>query len=207
VDFDTGLIQVRHSLKKISGKLVLGDLKTVASRRNPVMPKAVAAALKAHRKDQLARGTRSADGFVFTTRDGKPCDLESTIQSFRHLCRQAGIGDHWQLRETRHTAVSVLDSKGVPLGAIADLVGHANPRVTATVYRHQITGTISTAAAVWDDIDQGRRDLLVIARLPVRLPGTFPGAGDAAVTSQNTGKTRVTEQHQPQIPNLGRKAA
>ena len=71
-------------------------------------------------------------------------------------CELAGIGSGWQLRETRHTVVSVLSSYGVHIEAIADMAGHANSRVTQTVYRHQLGDTISTAATIWDSINQAK---------------------------------------------------
>ena len=69
---------------------------------------------------------------------------------FRAACRKAGIREDWQPRELRHTAISLLSRGGVPIEAISDLAGHANPGVTQTVYRHVLGDQIATAADFWD---------------------------------------------------------
>lgn len=154
VDFKAGTLRVRHSLKRIGGTLVLSAPKTVTSRRTLRMPEAVAAALTDHRKDQLKKQMKSGiwqdQGLVFPGRAGKPSEPMAVRRRFSALCEKAGIGTGWQLRETRHTAVSVLSSYGVPIEAIADVVGHANANITKAVYRHQLGDDIAAAALAWD---------------------------------------------------------
>jgi hypothetical protein len=55
-----------------------------------------------------------------------------------------------QLRETRHTAVSVLSSYGVPIEHISDVVGQPNANITKAVHRHQLGDDIAAAALAWD---------------------------------------------------------
>ncbi len=69
---------------------------------------------------------------------------------FNALCEKAGIGSGWQLRETRHTAVSVMSHHGVPIEEISDVVGHSNSNITRAVYRHQLGDEIAGAARAWD---------------------------------------------------------
>jgi integrase len=160
VDFDAGVVRVRHSLKRISGKYQLADLKTESSRRTIRMPDEVAATLQAHRKDQLKKRMKSTlwqdHGLVFCSRTGTPRKHMATYKRFKQLCDMAGIGKDWQLRETRHTFVSVLSLSGVPIEHIADAAGHANSRVTQTVYRHQLSDEIASAATVWNAITAAR---------------------------------------------------
>lgn len=160
VDFEAGTVKVRHSLKKSGGKLVLAELKTVTSRRTLRMPEAVAAALKAHRKDQLAKRMRSANwqdhDLVFCSRIGTPRKRMAQDKRFKQLCAKAGIGADWQLRETRHTFVSVLSDSGLDIEAISDAAGHANSNVTRTVYRHQLSDEIAHAATAWDAITKAQ---------------------------------------------------
>ena len=56
----------------------------------------------------------------------------------------------WTPRELRHSFVSLLSDAGVPLGDIAQLVGHSGTTVTELVYRHQIRPVIQTGATVMD---------------------------------------------------------
>jgi integrase len=65
---------------------------------------------------------------------------------FGRVLKQAGL-PHFQLRETRHSFVSVLSDSGVSIEAIADAAGHINSKVTKAVYRHQIADQVAAAAA------------------------------------------------------------
>jgi integrase len=158
LDFQAGVIRVRHSLKRLDGELALSDLKTQASRRTLRMPAPVIVALKAHRKaqakDRLALGAAYTDhGLVFCDEAGGPPSRFHVRYMFRKLCRQAGI-PAYTLRETRHTFVSVLSDSGLPIEQIARAVGHVNPTVTRNVYLHQITDEITAAATAWDEISK-----------------------------------------------------
>jgi integrase len=157
VDFEAGEMRVRRSLKRVNGELVLADLKTAKSRRTQDMPAAVAEALRAHRKDQLAKRMRAAErwqdyGLVFSSRNGRPRKPFATSVRFKQLCELAGIGGDWQLRELRHSFVSALSDAGVHIEAISDAMGHATSRVTQQVYRHQIRDKSTAAALVWDSL-------------------------------------------------------
>lgn len=158
-DADTaaGTLSVRHSLSAVSGTLVLSELKTVTSKRTLVMPAAVVTALKAHRTAQaaqkLAAGPAWLDtfGLIFASpRSGAPRWRTAVDREYKGLCERAGLGRDWQLRETRHTFVSVLSDAGVNIEAIADAAGHATSRVTQAVYRHQLSDQIAAAAVAWD---------------------------------------------------------
>ena len=68
--------------------------------------------------------------------DHHECDQRCTV-----------IPGTWTVYELRHSAVSILSAAGVPLELIADAAGHRNSRVTATVYRHNLAPTITSARA------------------------------------------------------------
>ena len=69
----------------------------------------------------------------------------------RDLAPVSGLNPaDWTLRELRHSFVSLLSDAGVPLGDIAQLVGHSGTTVTELVYRHQIRPVIQTGATVMD---------------------------------------------------------
>ncbi len=60
------------------------------------------------------------------------------------------IGEAYQLRETRHTAVSFLSYNGVPLEAISDLTRHKDSTVTRKIYRHVLADEGVSTALAWD---------------------------------------------------------
>ena len=59
----------------------------------------------------------------------------------------------WTPRELRHSFVSLLSDKGVPIEQIARLVGHTGgSAVTETVYRKQLRPVINEGAVAMDEL-------------------------------------------------------
>ena len=150
VDLDKQVLHVRRTLKRERGQLLLGDPKTPTSRRALRMPTPVVEALRAHRAKQskvrLAAPVWQDNDLVFCTCVGTPLDPSNLRRGFARLTRAADLG-HWHPHELRHSAASILSASGVPLEQIADVLGHAGTRTTATVYRHLIEPTVRHAAA------------------------------------------------------------
>jgi integrase len=155
---DDGVLRVRHSLHDVpGGGLARGGLKTERSKRSLVMPAAVIGALTAWRAEQLTQQLAAGPlwqgtGLVFTTGWGRPYSRQRANYEWKKACRAAGLGDRWQIRELRHTFVSVLNHSGVDIEQIADLAGHANSHVTKVVYRHLLADKLGTAATVMDQV-------------------------------------------------------
>jgi integrase len=63
-----------------------------------------------------------------------------------------GLGDHWQLREGRHTYTSVGSHNGLPVVVLADSLGHINPNVTLRTYRKQLAPAHPATGAVMDQV-------------------------------------------------------
>jgi integrase len=111
-----------------------GDTETRKSRRTLALPQLAVAALQV-----LGDESRPSPGdLVFCTRTGQAMDAGNARRSFRAVCKAAGVGPDWTPRELRHTFVSLMSDSDVPVEEIARLVGHANSKVTETVYRHQL---------------------------------------------------------------------
>lgn len=163
VDFDAGVIRVRHSLKEVpagDGKttvLQLEDLKTEQSRRTLQLPARVGEALRALRTaqaaDRLRLGQHYGDmGLVFGGNAGQPLRRQAVNRQFKSICKAAGLGTGWHPHEQRHTFVSVLSDSGVDIEVIADAAGHINSNVTRTVYRHQIADKVTRTSDAMDQI-------------------------------------------------------
>ena len=82
----------------------------------------------------------------------QPVGRQRISREFRQVCQRAGVGGHWQQRETRHTFVSVMSPSGVDIEVISDAVGHINSGITRKVYTPQIADKISAAATVMDTV-------------------------------------------------------
>ncbi len=156
VDFKTGVIRVRRSLKRGSAGLAPGELKTETSKRTLTMPDPVRTALTALRKEQkedkLRLGPHYADHHDLVFRDdaGRPMSRQRMNVRFKDVLEAAGLGRDWQPRETRHSFVSIANEHGASIEDIADAAGHVNSNVTRAVYRHQISDTVTRAPAALD---------------------------------------------------------
>ncbi|MEV4558300.1 site-specific integrase [Kitasatospora sp. NPDC049285] len=136
-----------------------GDTKTRKSRRTLALPARCVEALLDHWVDQgwdrLAAGDKwQENGLVFHSAVGTELDPSHVRRAFRTAIATAeGINAaEWTPRELRHSFVSILSDKGVPLEEISRLVGHSSTSVTEEVYRKQIRPVIQTGATVMDDV-------------------------------------------------------
>ena len=113
-------------------------------------------AIRQHREEQnsarAAAGLKPArpDDLVFATTEFTPINPSNLRRDFSRITTNVGLG-HWHPHELRHSAASIMSAAGVPLEQIADTLGHDGTRMTALVYRHAITPTI-TAPTIMDDI-------------------------------------------------------
>jgi len=134
-----------------------GDTKTPESRRTLALPRKCVEALREHRvrqaEDRLAAGPLWQDhGLVFASAVGTPMDDHNVRRMFRAITEDAGLGTEWVPREMRHTFVSLLSARGVPVEAIALLAGHNQPSTRELVYRHQVVPALTRGAEVMDEI-------------------------------------------------------
>lgn len=111
----------------------------------------------------VERGT-SATGYVWPGNDGGPMDASSPSQALMRVLDRAGLVTNPKprpqgqrprgvvtLHGLRHTAASIMLSRGVPLIVVSRQLGHANPQVTATVYAHLLADEqLDAAAAVFE---------------------------------------------------------
>jgi integrase len=134
-----------------------GDTKTKKSRRTLTLPTQAVAVLKVHKAKQaaerLAAGQLWQDtGLVFTTTIGTALDAANVRRGFRAVAKEAGLVGSWTPRELRHSFVSLMSANGVPIEAIARLVGHAGTTVTEAVYRKELRPVLTDGADVMDRI-------------------------------------------------------
>lgn len=83
---------------------------------------------------------------------GEPAYVQRVRDDLKALLRSAGIDGSWTPRESRRTFASLISDSGQPVERISDAMGHANSRITQTVYRHQLSGTVAEVAQIMDDI-------------------------------------------------------
>jgi integrase len=66
------------------------------------------------------------------------------------LCNKAGV-KYFRFHALRHSGASIMDSNGVPLGAIQRILGHEN-RKTTEIYLHSIGEAEKSAIAIYERV-------------------------------------------------------
>lgn len=157
---EKSLLRVRRQLQREGEGLVTREPKTSRSRRVVNLPPQIVEMLQRHRASQNAaralvgKGWQNS-GFIFTTAIGGPLDPRNLLRDFKHVCREAGLGD-WHVHELRHSAASLMLASGVKLQVVSEVLGHASIRMTADVYGHILDPDRESAAAamagvLWGD--------------------------------------------------------
>ena len=89
---------------------------------------------------------RKPSGLVFSWNGGQPLGQSMAANAIRQMCKRAGIRQiSWHI--LRHTFASQLASRGVPLPAIKELLGHTTIAMTMR-YAHLSPSTLRDAVAV-----------------------------------------------------------
>jgi integrase len=140
VDLERGRLQVRHTLARVDGKLVLLEPKTERSRRPVILPSVVSEALRAHRTRQkmerLVAGSRWVDsGHVFTTTIGTPIEAGAVTRAFHAALTRAGLPSS-RFHDLRHAAATFALSQGFTLEDVKHLLGHSSIVLTSNTYGH-----------------------------------------------------------------------
>jgi integrase len=72
---------------------------------------------------------------VFTTESGEPCDPRNALRALKVAAVRAGLPEAG-LHTLRHSAASVLLTRGVPVKVVSEILGHSSIAITGDVYGH-----------------------------------------------------------------------
>ena len=92
------------------------------------------------------RGTRGVIEFG----GDRPISEKSVDNHFGYACAKAGI-PRLSVKALRHTCVTIISARGVPLIEISKRVGHSSVQVTAKVYAHVLRSEEEKHRNVLDD--------------------------------------------------------
>lgn len=142
IDFDKSTVTIRHSLvESEDSKIpVLKDCKTDDSYREIVVTEHTMKLLKKqkvlYRQNKLKYGKEFIDkDFVVCQENGKPFLPKSFTRKWARTLEIHGLR-HIKLHGTRHSAISLLLSEGLPLHMVQQRAGHKDPKITLAVYSH-----------------------------------------------------------------------
>lgn len=151
VDLDAGRARLVHTLVVVEGRPVSSTPKTAAGRRSVPLDPDTVAMLRKHAERQgaerqAAGSLWTATGYVFTDQLGQPVHPEHMSNRFETLIKEAGLR-RIRLHDARHTAATGLLEDGTPTKVAAELLGHASPTITQTIYQHVVPGMTESAVA------------------------------------------------------------
>lgn len=168
VDLDAGELIVVKNAVQVGATVVVGTPKTSKSknRRVPLTPEVITV-LKGQRKTQaaarLAAGPAWVGGedLVFTDQFGAMLIPDSVTQVFDRLvcdektkkARIEGV-PRIPLKNLRHTALSIMVAKGVPITLVAQIAGHSDISITYRYYAKFLPDSADQFKAIMSGTDR-----------------------------------------------------
>jgi integrase len=157
IDLDTCLIHVRRQLRVIDGTPILMDLKSRNSRRTVPLVGPVATIVRAHRKRQIAQRLEagvpwSEDGHVFAWADGRPISDSHVRDHWHALRKPAGIPDHVRFHDLRHSALTILATRGTAPRTLMGIAGHSTIATTMGIYAHLDADDVRAAVDLMENL-------------------------------------------------------
>jgi integrase len=151
VDLVAGTLRVESTLITVEGRPVASRPKTSAGRRSIPLDAHLVALLRAHRKrqqtEQLAVGPAyEHGGYLVADELGHPYHPDTISGWFEARVAETGL-PRIRLHDCRHTAASLMLASGVPVKVVSEILGHASPTITLSVYAHVMPGMAESAGA------------------------------------------------------------
>lgn len=128
-----------------------------ASLRKVGLPQRSVSALRIHRKRQaeekLQAGSLYSDqGLVFANGTGGPLDAQNVVnRHFKPLLQKADLPPI-RFHDLRHSCLSLLAQKGVPIRDLQALAGHASAAFTLQRYTHHYGTSAAHTATAMDEV-------------------------------------------------------
>ena len=140
IDLDGGTLRVNRSVYEG----VVSPPKTNAGRRTIRLSKLAVAALKQHRIDTAKRRISE---WVFPNANGTLIGHQNLHnRSWKPLLKRAGLPHSVRFHDLRHSCISLLLARSVPVKVVSEMAGHADISVTLSVYGHVLPDMQGTAA-------------------------------------------------------------
>lgn len=140
VDLTAGTVRISKARQQISGVPVTSTPKTRAGTRTITLPSAVLEALHGWRAQQaeqrLSMGPAWRAGeHVFSGLRGDVLSANTVQDSLPRECQRLDL-PRMTPHSLRHLHASLLLTEGLPIPAVSQRLGHANPAITMSTYAH-----------------------------------------------------------------------
>ncbi|MFI8711992.1 tyrosine-type recombinase/integrase [Brevibacillus brevis] len=160
---DTLFIDVRESVAKAAGQVIIKDVKTKKSRRSiAVTPEVVPLIQKltnAVKKNKILLGTSWQGNdrmLLFGQDNGLPTYPDTPLNWFNKFLKRHELNHkNVTLHGLRHSYATYLLFKGYSLKEIQELLGHSNIRITGELYTHFLAEMNKRAAVAFSGLKKG----------------------------------------------------
>jgi integrase len=142
IDLAAGVIHVQRGWDAKEGEI---ELKSRAGRRK--VP--IAAVLRDHLLDDLARSQRSGAELAFGRTPADPFDPSTVQDRADKAWKEAGL-ERITPHSCRHSFASLMIAAGVNAKALQTFMGHSSVTVTYDLYGHLLPGSEAEAAGLMD---------------------------------------------------------
>ena len=89
--------------------------------------------------------------FRLTATMGGPLYPDTINDYFKKFEKRYNLDFHINPHAFRHSAASILIAEGIDVVTVSNLLGHASPSTTTTVYSHEIAAAKAKAEAILTD--------------------------------------------------------
>jgi integrase len=157
VNRDTGTLTVRYQLQRYSNPPEFVELKTRHSRRTITLPPPVVSILRAHYRKQLERRLQAGDAWhdydlMFAAANGRPYRPEELRANWKVIKAVADIPEHVRFHDLRHSALTILATRGVLPRTLMGIAGHATFAITMQIYAHLDADSVRESVDLMSDL-------------------------------------------------------
>jgi integrase len=144
VNLIDGTLSIKRARISVAGQAMESEPKTASARRTIPLDALLIELLYKRGEAQAADRAKAGEawegeGHVFSDQLGKPWHPDYYGDRFDKLVAEARL-PRIRLHDTRHTAASLMLAAGVPVPVVAEILGHASPAITMSIYAHAIPG-------------------------------------------------------------------
>ena len=157
INFEKKEVTVQYTWAETeSNQPVLKTCKTESSYRKMIVSDYTINLLKRQKSMYLRNKMKYGEDFCNSNRvickeNGEPFLPKSFTRKWARTLEKYGLR-HIKLHGTRHSAISLLLSEGVPIHLVQQRAGHQDPKITLSVYSHVAKDTESVVAEKFNNV-------------------------------------------------------
>lgn len=142
IDLRRHVIRVRRAAVRVGGRVLVGEPKSDAGRRDITIPPHLLPAVRKHLQSRV----NGRDGLLFPAADGVSHLADSTL--YRHYGKARAAAGRADLRwhDLRHTSAVMAAQAGATLAELQGRLGHSSA-AAALIYQHAADGRDAEIAA------------------------------------------------------------